>query len=112
MPTTLESRLPEVAVALRPRVSAAAKAAAEVIAERARQRVPVGAPDVHIRDHINVVRSGPAQYAVVAGDEETFYGHFLEFGTVHSAAQPFLVPAVEDSAEEAVALVEAALRAL
>lgn len=112
MAATLKSRLPLIAVELQPKVSAAVKLAAEGIAAHARARAPVGAPDVHLRDSIHVQREGPAGYYVVAGNDEVFYGHMVEFGTVHSAPRPFLVPAAEDGRDEAVNLVRAALGGL
>jgi HK97 gp10 family phage protein len=109
MAATLKSRLPLIAAELRPKVSAAVKVGAEGIAGHARARVSVGAPDVHLRDAIHVERRGPASYAVVAGDEQAWYGHLVEFGTVHSAPRPFLIPATEDGRDDAVAAVRAAL---
>lgn len=112
MPATLESRFPTIIAELRPKVSAAVKASAEQIAETARENVPVGEPDVHLKDHIHVENTGAAEYAVVAGDSEVFYGHMVEFGTSHSAPKPFLLPATEEGKPVAISLVEAALRGL
>jgi HK97 gp10 family phage protein len=105
----LKSRLPLIAAELNPLVDAAVKTGAEGIASGARARVEVGAPDVHIRDAIHVEREGLMRYAVVAGDDDAWYGHLLEHGTVHSAPKPFLIPATEDGRDEAVSLVRAAL---
>lgn len=110
MGATLRSRLPQVAAELRPRVSAAIKEGAEEIAEEARERVPVrtGA----LRDAIHVRRSGPAQYDVVAGDGDSFYGHFLEFGTERLEERPFLEPAADMHEDDIADVVSAVLRSL
>lgn len=90
-------------------MSTAVKEAAGVVAERAKHRVPVGAPDVHLRDAIHVEREGPAGYYVVAGDNDAWYGHLVEHGTSHSAPRPFLVPSLEESRDDAVEFVRTAL---
>jgi HK97 gp10 family phage protein len=38
-------------------------------------------------------RRGTAKVGVESGP--AFYGHFLEFGTIHQKARPFMLPAVE-----------------
>ena len=112
MPTRLESRFPQIAAELAPRVKEATKEAAEIVAEDARRRAPLGPGDMHLRDHITVEPEGIAGYLVLAGNEETFYGHMVEFGTSHSAPQPFLLPAAEENVDTAAALVSAVLRGL
>lgn len=113
MGATLKSRLPQIAAELRPRVSAAVKAGAELVAADASDRAPDAPPyGQGLVQAIHAERAGPAEYAVVAGDDDVFYGHLVEFGTVHSAAQPFLIPAMEAREDEAVDLVRAALRSL
>lgn len=114
MPATLRSRIPQIVAALDPRVDAAVKAGAHVIAERAKERAPDAPPQgeglveaIHVEDS-----DQSAGYLVVAGDKENFHGHFLEFGTVKMGAQPFLIPAAEEGREEVAGLVSAALRKL
>ena len=113
MPATLQSRLPLIAAELRPKVSAAVKLGAEAIAVNARGRVrdapPIGEGLVAA---IHVERAGPAAYEVVAGNDDVFWGRFLEHGTSHSAPYPFLVPATEEGRDTAVAFVDAALKGL
>lgn len=108
----LRSRIPLIAAELHARLDPAVRAAAEVVATGARARVPVGAPEVHLRDAIHVERNDTATYSVLAGDENVFYGHMVEFGTSHSAPRPFMVPAAEDGRAELAALARAALRGL
>lgn len=114
MPARLRSRLPQIAAALDPRVDAAVRVGAERIAERASERAPDAPPiGEGLVEAIHVEASDQsAGYLVVAGDDEVFWGHFVEFGTSHSGAQPFLIPAAEESKAEVVQLVSGALRRL
>lgn len=107
---TLDSRLPEIVAALQRKVGSAVKDGAELVAECAAEKVPLGPPPHHLKDDIHVERVGAAEYSVVAGREDTYYGHILEHGSVKMAARPFLIPALEESAPEIVAIVEAALQ--
>jgi HK97 gp10 family phage protein len=114
MAATLMSRLPEIAAELQPKVSAAVKTGAEIIAEAADANLVAGG---HLRTDdlgqaIHVEHAGPAEYRVVAGNEKAFYGHMVENGTSHSPPYPFLVPAVEENEDTVVYLVTAALRDL
>jgi HK97 gp10 family phage protein len=71
---------------------------AALVAQYAKSRVSVrtGA----LRDAIHVKRDGWTEYLVVAGNNDVFYGHMVEFGTNHSGAQPFLIPALESARKE------------
>ena len=119
MAASLKSRLPEIAASLRPRVGAGVKAGAELIAGRAAAKAPDRTPfGAGLVASIHTERKGAAEYAVIAGDEDVFYGHFVEFGTeagkrgYPTPAQPFLIPAAEESVEEIEALVTGVLRGL
>lgn len=112
MPATLKSRFPMIVAELRPRVSAAVKESAQAIADRAAENVAYGPDPHHIRDDIHVERVDSAEYAVVAGKEDTFYGHMLEHGTTKMAPRPFLIPAAEVETPAAAARVTAVLRSL
>jgi HK97 gp10 family phage protein len=107
-----KSRLPRIAAELRPQVDEAIATAAVIVRDYAKARVPVETGRLH--DAIHVERTGSGDYAVVAGDRKTnvFYGHIVEHGGVHHAAQPFLVPALEDSRKEILKLVAESLDAL
>lgn len=121
MPATLKSRFPMIVAGLEPRVNAAVKAGAELIAGRASVRVADAPPEgkgltetIHVESTEEAWAGAGTEggYLVVAGDEENFHGHFLEFGTSKMAAQPFLIPAAEESTEEVAGLVSAVLRRL
>lgn len=114
MSATLKSRLPEIAAELRPRVSAAIKEGAQAVATDAQDRVPVGPPDVHLRDNFHVTRLGPAEYEVSVGDRAggPFYAHMVEHGTSHAAPRPFLIPALEANRSNVEQLVRASLVSL
>jgi HK97 gp10 family phage protein len=114
MPATLKTRLDGIALELQPRVAAAAKAGAEIIAEQAQQNLVTGG---HIREDklgpaVHVEREGAGEYSVVAGDDDVFYGHMLEHGTTRAQPYPFLVPALMEHEDTVVYLVQGALEGL
>jgi len=110
MPAKLTSRLPGIAAELQPRVSKAVKEGAEVIADAARLKVHTKSGE--LQNAIHVEHKGPAEYAVVAGNTEAFYGHMLENGTEHSPPYPFLMPAAEENQHEVAAEIQHVLRTL
>lgn len=113
MTAIVKSRFPEVIATLGPRLSAALGAGAEIIAEEAAERVsdqPVIGEG--LVSAIHVEKTGELEFAVVGGDDEHWYGHFLEFGTSHSAPRPFLVPALDAKRDNVVELAAVALRGL
>ena len=103
------SRIPKITAEMIPKLEAATAAGAELIAARAKQRVPVDTG--RLRDAIHV-ESDDGGFAVIAGDTEAFYGHIVEHGGARTPAHPFLIPATEESREEVITLVTAALRRL
>jgi HK97 gp10 family phage protein len=109
MPATLKSRLPDIAAGLRRRVIVATEQGAELVAQKAKARVPIESGS--LRNAIHVERDGADVY-VVAGDREAFYGHMVEHGTRHSAPHPFLIPALEESRDAILDLIEANLKRL
>jgi HK97 gp10 family phage protein len=120
MTVTLEDRLPQIEAQLRPRVAAAVKAGAGLIAGRAQELAPsLRVPYAQrvpgeLRASIKSRRRGPASYwvEVKAYDEPFYWGYFVEHGTRNMKAEPFLFPAVEDETEPTIGLVEASLRGL
>lgn len=114
MPATLKSRLDGIALELQPKVSAAAKAGAEIVAEAAAANLIAGGHVLSedLANEVHVERAGPGEYAVVAGGDDAFYGHMVEGGTDHSPPYPFLMPALEENQDTVVFLVQGALEGL
>jgi HK97 gp10 family phage protein len=98
---TSKSRLPEI-IALLPKAARAEAGdlAAEITA-KARENAPDAPPlgeGLVEAIHMEPVEDG---FSVVAGDDDVFYGHMVEYGTRHSGAHAFLIPAFEEVAESA-----------
>lgn len=113
----LKSRIPKIAAELRPRVEEAVKAGAEHVALAAKARVPVETG--HLRESIHVESTPEGEYVVAdaraynnkTGEEEGMhYGRLVEFGSAHGPAQPFLIPALEESRKAIEGLAKSALR--
>jgi HK97 gp10 family phage protein len=96
----LNSRLPQIAAMLRPKLEAIVEDTAERVVEDARNRAPVRSGD--LRRAIHVEQKDDLTAHVVAGDKDVFYGHMVEYGTSHSAPHPFLIPALEANREDAI----------
>ena len=75
------SRIPQITAELLPRLEAATGAGAELIAERAKQRVPVNTGALRDAIHVEPDDGG---FAVIAGNTEAFYGHIIEHGAYDS----------------------------
>ena len=122
MPATLKSRFPEIVAELRPRISAAVKEGAEMISETATAKVPLGPGEVHLKEHMQVSRKGPAEYVVYndavaeTGKRPVPYAMAVEFGHEGRSGSvgphPFMVPAKEERESDVVDLVQAVLRGL
>lgn len=104
-----KTRLPQITADLAVKLDAAALAAAERIKQAAKDNVPVATG--RLRDAIHVEHDGDG-YMVVAGDNETFYGHIVEHGGVHTPPRPFLVPALENNRGEILKMTALTLRGL
>ena len=103
------NRFPTIIAALNPKVNAALRVGAEVVEASAKVRAPTESGDLRNAIH---VEDGDDGVYVVAGGGDVFYGHMVEFGTSHSAAHPFMVPAAEENRDTVAAAVMAALRSL
>jgi phage protein, HK97 gp10 family len=86
----------------------ALKAGGEIIADLARVLVPVrtGA----LEDSITVVmvratKDSERKAAIGFRPPASRYAHLVEFGTSHSAAQPFIRPAIDAKGEDAIAVI-------
>lgn len=104
----LKSRIPEIAVELDPTIKAAEQAAAELIARSAQARAPVLTG--RLRDSIHTEPGDEGGVYVIAGDNQVFYGRFVEHGRVGVPPHPFLIPALEENRARAEELVDAAVR--
>jgi HK97 gp10 family phage protein len=113
MPVTVTSRIPQVTAALPVRLDAALEAGARLVEGRAKGLAPDAPPiGEGLVDAIHSRDTGLLEWAVVGGDRDAFYGHFLELGTVKMAHRPFLLPAFEGSVVEITQLASAAVRGL
>ncbi len=108
----LQSRLPTINKRIRQAVRDALEESANDVANTARALAPIdprdpapGALKASIRTH---VRRREAE--VTAGDEVAYYARFVEHGTRHASAHPFLVPAAEMHREAVVRKMVAAIR--
>ena len=97
--------------------------AGELVASRARAKVPVGkgraqykgskdytAREVGaLRDSIRVVRlkdDPKLNIRVYVGSRKVFYAGFVEYGTLKMRAKPFMRPALNESKEDILQIVE------
>jgi len=95
------SRIPQIALSLDERIDGALRIGAEGIASAAKSRAPVASGA--LRDSIHVDRIDEGAYAVIAGDDDVFYGHIVEGGGANTAPQPFLIPALEAERDNVLA---------
>jgi HK97 gp10 family phage protein len=109
MSVTVQSRLDAIARSFDNRVEAAIHVGAGRIKQRAQERVPVD--EGRLRDAIHVEATPLGAY-VIAGDNKAFYGHMIEHGTTHTPPRPFLIPALEESRDDLMLSIAAALRDL
>jgi HK97 gp10 family phage protein len=105
-----KSRLPQIAAELGARMDALTRTTAEIVEQRAKDRVPVATGK--LKNAIHVEREGVGEHMVIAGDTEVFYGHIVEHGGSNTPAQPFMTPAVEQTRAELRAIGARALKGL
>lgn len=94
-----------------PVLSAAVEKGAEVVRDDASQRAPRG-PTGELQDRMALVpmKGTAARAAVRVGPSaRAFYGEFLEKGTKHIAAKPFLRPALDSKRRQVINIVKAEL---
>lgn len=87
--TVQENKIPALIANLETQVEAIVAKAALDIQANAQDRAPVDTGT--LKNSIQAVRDGTASWRVVVGVD---YGIYVEYGTVHMAAQPYLTPAV------------------
>ena len=110
----LDAALKKLGIDLERKVAkSAVRAGANVVAKEARRLVRVGKTGI-LRRSIRVIsrsrRQGDAVASVITRSGKKFqatksdgwYAHFLEFGTIHNAARPFMRPAVDGKKAEAI----------
>lgn len=103
----IEDQLPRIIHELQPAVDTAVKAAAEMVAESAKVRVPVRTGALRNAIHLNVEPEG---VYVVAGNRKAWYGHIVEHGGAHTPPHPFLIPALEEHRAQILEAVRLAVR--
>ena len=92
-------------------LAAMASAAAEVVRRRASELAPRMSGDLAKNILAGQVKNEDRRVVVNVGPgKKEFYGMFQELGTKHSAAQPFLRPAIDEGKNEAVNAARAAGR--
>jgi HK97 gp10 family phage protein len=91
---TLKSGIPALISSLDDKTLDAVEEVAERIVEGAQERVPVDSGELRDAIHVESDRERK-EVRVVAGDNDAFYGHLVEYGTTHTPARPFLTPAFE-----------------
>lgn len=102
------NRLPEIGAAIRPAVVAEVQRAAFDIEARAKAKTPVRTGT--LRRSIHSLFQNGGLTALVG--PSVLYGKFVEFGTRHMAARPFMRPAAEQVLPGFAAAVKRALGAL
>jgi HK97 gp10 family phage protein len=106
-----QSRLPRIVADLNPKVDAICAGGANLIKDGAKNRVPVRTSRLHDAIHVEH-DDGGSEWAVVAGNDEVFYGHIVEHGSTHTPAHPFMIPALEESRNAIDTLAAAVLETL
>lgn len=91
MAITVRSRIPKIRRGMNNNLAELLDDTARRIAQDARRRAPRGSTG-RLAASIKMKPEGPWDAKVEVG---VFYGHFIEFGTVKTAARPFLTPAAE-----------------
>jgi HK97 gp10 family phage protein len=88
--TIVLNAFPKIAADLKPKAERIIAKAAQDIEARAKERAPVDTG--RLRTSIKASRVGELHWKVQVGAE---YGVYVEHGTRHMRAQPYLMPAVE-----------------
>lgn len=121
--TKLQSRFDEIADNLADELDPVVQEAAEMVAQRAQDRVPTDTGK--LRESIRVIRYDTCQYNVVADAKAPQaktslpYAIFVEYGTEaggrgggNAPAQPFMGPAAEDTTDDFLDMVNQKLEDL
>lgn len=91
------NNLPKIGKAYRDRVAELAQEAADAIKYDAKAAAPYDTGDLQASIEAQPVAGRRLQWEVIVGVD---YGHYVEYGTIKSEAQPFLLPAWEEHSRE------------
>jgi HK97 gp10 family phage protein len=105
----LKSRIPQIVVEIDVRIAEVIDRGTDQVERDAKARVPKATGKLH--DAIHKDEQDDGTY-VIGGDDEAWYGHLVEYGTVRTAPQPFLVPSLEENRQDIVDDGQRALRRL
>ncbi len=80
-------------------IRSATRAAGKVVVDKAKATVPVrtGKLRKSITQKVDRTRDRTGYTSTIGFKAEAFYGMFIERGTAHQAAQPFLLPALKSN---------------
>jgi HK97 gp10 family phage protein len=105
----LKSRIPQIIVEIDVRIAEVIDRGTDQVERDAKARVPKRTNTLH--DAIHKDEQDDGTY-VIGGDDEAWYGHLVEYGTVRTTPQPFLVPALEENRADIITDGQRALRRL
>jgi HK97 gp10 family phage protein len=105
----LKSRIPQIIVEIDVRIAEVIDRGTDQVERDAKARVPKATGKLHDAIHKDERKDGTY---VLGGDDEAWYGHLVEYGTVRTTPQPFLVPALEENRADIVTDGQRALRRL
>lgn len=92
-------------------VKTAARKAANLVRDEMELRAPMDTGALAMNLKTRVRQTGPEQIVAEVGPSKNeFYGMFIEFGTRNIPARPFMGPALDATAQEAVNLFTDELR--
>lgn len=86
----VDTKFPQIIAGMESKAEAIVAKAALDIEAHAKSRAPVDTGT--LKNSIQASRIGTAHWRVVVGVD---YGMYVEWGTVHTAAQPFFQPAIQ-----------------
>jgi HK97 gp10 family phage protein len=96
----LKSRIPQIIVEIDIRIAEVIDRGTDQVERDAKERVPRKTSKLHDAIHKDPQKDGTY---VIGGDDEAWYGHLVEYGTVRTTPQPFLVPALEENRDRILA---------
>lgn len=118
MPAFLKSRFDDINEELDKMADDLANQAAHMVMNRAKEHVPTQTGE--LERTMGVIKYDEGKYNIVAPAQAikggsrsgAYYAYYVEFGTKHRAATPFLTKAVEEEEENVVGLFKDELKKL